>query len=320
MMSGKRVIVTGATGFIGSNLVRRLLTEGALVHVFVRSSSDHTRIKDVAGSVTLHEVDLTDLEAVKRTLDLIQPEGVFHLAALNQRYGFVPTSRDLLEGNTLVTMNLMDAMNSFGYTFFVNTGTFSEVGPKENALKESDVCEPTEMYSISKLTTTLYAQALGRNQKKPIVTVRIFTPYGQFMQKGKIVTQLIEGALLQKEIKLSHESVTRDFIHIDDLVDLYICVAENAHTYHGEIFNGGTGIATGLGELVKMVENYTGKKIPVVWSNQLATYDHSVWQADTTKVREKIGWTPKVSLEDGIKKSVDWFLEHQDYWNEQQRI
>ncbi len=316
MMQGKKVVVTGATGFIGSNLTRRLLSLGASVHIFVRNTSDCTRIKDVLHLLTVHEVDLTDHTAVQGALLSIKPDGVFHLAALNQQYGVIPTHKDLFEKNTLASIHLMDAMHDFEYSFFVNTGTFAEVGAKNHPIREEDVCEPTEIYSISKLGATSYAHALGRNKKKPIVTVRIFTPYGQYMQKGKIVTQLIEGAFLQKEIRLSHESVTRDFIYIDDLVDLYLNLAENAHKHHGEIFNGGTGISTDLGTLVTMVEDYTKKKIPVLWSGELATYDRSVWQADMTKVQETVGWTPKVSLKEGIQKSVDWFSANQDYWNE----
>ena len=316
MMNGKHVIVTGGAGFVGSNLVRKLLDLDAIVHVFLKSTSDRSRLADVLHLLVVHEVDLTNSQQVEEAVRDIKPEGVFHLAALNPRYGMVPATRDFFETNTLTTINLMDALNHFEYRFFIHTGTFAEVGPQDTPIREDAMCAPTESYSISKLAGTLYGQMLGKMKGKPIVTIRVFTPYGPYMQKGKIVTQLIEGALAQKQIKLSHKDVTRDFIYIDDLTDLYVRLSQVAELHPGEIFNGGTGVGTELGKLVAVVECEANAKIPVVWSNELASYDHAKWQADTTKVHKKIGWSPSVSLEEGIKKSVDWFLANQNYWKE----
>jgi nucleoside-diphosphate-sugar epimerase len=227
-------------------------------------------MNDVLAQVTVHDVDLTNTVSVQAVLRTIQPDGVFHLAALNSMYGVVPTTEDVFRINSLATINLIDIMDEFDYGFFVNTGTGIETGPQEGSVKEDVVCAPTEAYSISKLTATLYAQMKGKTKEKPIVTIRVFTPYGPFMQKGKIVTQLIEGALEQKEITLSDTKVTRDFIYIDDLIDLYIRAAEQAGENHGEIFNGGTGVATDLGTLVQVVEAVSEKHIPIVWSNRIA--------------------------------------------------
>lgn len=313
MLKGKNIVVTGGTGFIGSHLIKRLINEGAVVHVLVRVTSNSERLTEVSESISTYIVDLTNREEVFATMQTLKPDGIFHLAAVNQSYGVVPSADDLVEGNTLATVNLIDAVDQIPYSFFVHTGSFGEVGSKDEPIREDHICEPTELYSISKLSGTLYGQALAKRKNKPIVAIRVFTPYGPFMQKGKIVTQLIEGALAKKEIKLSSKTVTRDFIYIDDLIDLLICASEHAGDFSGEIFNGGAGIATELGSLVTMIETCANSHIPALWSNDLASYDHAKWQADMTKVREKLHWKPQVSLEQGIQKSVDWFTTHKDY-------
>lgn len=316
MLQGKKIVVTGGSGFIGSHLVKRLVTEGAQVHVFLRATSTLARIQTVIDAITMHHVDLVDREAVHILIKSIQPDGIFHLAATNQSYSFVPTPSDLVAGNVLATVNLLDALQELPYDFFVQAGSFGEVGTKNEPIREDHICEPTEFYSISKLSATLYGQAVGKIKTKPVVTIRVFTPYGPFMQSGKIVTQLIEGALTGKEVTLSAPSVTRDFIYIDDLIDLFILVSGRAKDFPGEIFNGGTGVATELGVLVSEVEGCTNGRIPAIWSDNLASYDHTIWQADMSKVATKLQWSPRIRLDEGVRKSVKWFKNNQDYWRQ----
>ncbi len=317
-LKDKKILVTGGAGFIGANLVRRLIEEGADVHLFLRPSSKRNRLEDIIKLVTVHEVDLSDEEKVRALMLEIKPNGVFHLAAVNQFFGYVPTVDELTATNIVATTKLMDAVDTVDYDFFVNTGTFTEVGAKEAPLREDDVCEPTEFYSISRIPGTLYGQALAKTKGKPIVTIRVFTPYGPFGDTTKIVHKVITHALSGAQVTLSRPTVTRDFIYIDDLVDLYITVASHAREQKGHIFNGGSGVATSLGELSALVLKCTDSQSEVEWASADGpAYDNARWQADTSKVEKLLLWKPAHTLPEGLQKTAEWFRAHQDYWTKQ---
>jgi len=308
--SGKRILVTGGAGFIGSHLTKRLIREGADTHLFIREHTDTEMLKALLPSATLHTIDLDDHKEVKRALGVVSPQGIFHLAAVNQSYAAHPTMEQLFRGNAQNAINLMEAASLIPLEFFVNTTTFVEVGPKAWPVREDDPLEPMELYGISRVPGTLYAQALGKYQSKPFVTVRVFTPYGPSVQKGKLVYEVIVKALSGSDIRLSRANVTRDFVYIDDLVDLFVRAASNAGTHPGHTFNGGSGTATTLEKLVESVLKYTGSKSVVSWSGEDVSYDRALWQADISKSAELLSWKPAYSLDEGIVKTVEWFRTH----------
>ncbi|MEK9176740.1 MAG: NAD(P)-dependent oxidoreductase [Patescibacteria group bacterium] len=307
--SGKRILVTGGAGFIGTHLTKRLVREEADVHLFVRENTDVAGFKTLFPNVTLHTVDLDDHEAVQETLKTLSPQGIFHLAAVNQSYAVRPTLKQLFRGNAENSLNLMEATSHLPIEFFVNTTTFVEAGPKTDPIREDDSLEPMEYYGISRIPGTLYVHALGKYQAKPFVTVRVFTPYGPFIQKGKLVYEIITHALSGSAIRLSRADVTRDLIFIDDLVDLFVRAAANAGAYPGHTFNGGSGVATPLGKLVEVVLQYTGSTSPVSWTGDDVLYDRAHWRADISKSTSLLSWKPTHSLHEGIAKTVGWFRE-----------
>ncbi len=298
---GKKFLITGSAGFVGSHLARRLIAEGADLHLILREGSSLERIKDIEGQFTKHFCDLTDIEMVKNILSYVRPNGIFHLAAQSQHWGFTPKTNDLVRSNILATIELMEAASSLDLDFFVNTGSFAEVGA-------------SDLYSISRIPGTLFGQALGQ-KGKPFVTVRVFTPYGPYIQEGKIIYNMITKALRDEHLELSSPKVNRDFIYIDDLVEIYLRAGERAKDIKGEIIDAGTGVSTTLEELAQSVLKYSDSKSGVMWKGGEASYDSGLWQADVAKVKIKLQFEPKISLEEGIRKTVEWFRENRDYWN-----
>src|SRR3989304_6348584 len=143
MVSNSRsVLVTGATGFVGSHLVRRLLKDGYDTHILLRKGSNPWRIADVLPKLKTHNVDLTDKEGAARLMAEIRPDIIFHLATAGVYGGKSLPDRDLVAINLGGCINLVEAASGLDYSLLVNTGSSSEYGPKNEAMKEGDACQP----------------------------------------------------------------------------------------------------------------------------------------------------------------------------------
>ncbi|OGH59398.1 MAG: hypothetical protein A2725_01050 [Candidatus Magasanikbacteria bacterium RIFCSPHIGHO2_01_FULL_33_34] len=305
--SNKKILVTGGAGFIGSHLVERLVSEGYDVNILIKETTDTWRIEHILDKVNLHYVSLLDKNSLESFVNKLKPYGVFHLAASNIASGVTAGDEDVLNTNILGFKNLVDSLKDIDYNFFVNTGSFMEYGPKQYPVKESDLCEPTELYSISKLSATLYGQAVAKTSNKPIITFRLFTPYGPKIQKGRLVYEVVKRALDGRDIEITNKDVSRDFIYVGDLVDLYMSAIDSAKNNKGGIFNAGSGKAVQLGELVKIVMNLTGSKSNINWGERpLLDYDSKLWQADMENTFKNFNWKPKYSLEAGLKEVINY--------------
>lgn len=305
--NNRSILVTGAAGFIGSHLVRYLLNKGKRISILVKPSTDLWRLKGIIKEVWCVFADLTDFDNLKKQIKEVSPSGVFHLAASNIASGVISSNEDVIRINILGTVNLIQALEDVEYEFFINTGTFLEYGTKDGAVNESDPCSPPELYSITKLAASLYCQSIARSAGKPIVTLRVFTPYGPMLQIGRLVYELINRALKNEDIQLTNPNVTRDFIYVEDLVGLYLEAAERAAVYRGNIFNAGTGRAVSLGYLSDYVLKLLNSKSTIKWGAfRNVSYDADIWQADMTKTYSRFIWRPTYSFEEGIKRTVEW--------------
>lgn len=310
-INAKKILITGANGFIGSHLTRRLMNGGNEVHILLREKSDTRKLVDILPRLNIHHGDITDSAFLKKLVSDIRPEGIFHLAASTIMSGVRTSNDELIRINMTGTANLIDGLDNVNYDYFINTGSFFEYGFKDEPMKELDICEPTELYSITKLAQTLYAQAAAKMKNKPIVSFRIFTPYGPGVQEGRLVYNVVYNALLNKDINLTKPSTVRDFIFVDDIVELYLEAAGKAQYLKGEIFNAGSGVKTSLELFVEKVMKITDSKSKVNWGAYSPVYyDSDMWQADMAKTFSKFIWRPHYDIDSGIKKTVDWFKEY----------
>lgn len=307
-MKYKRIFVTGGTGFVGSNLVRKSLKEGAEVFMLARENSDFSNLTDILSDIHLCYGSLADVSVLESILRKINPQVIFHLAASNIKSGITAPLEEVIETNFTGTANLINASLGIDYAAFVNTGSFLEYGLKLDRVKESDVANPPEIYSITKLAGTLYAQAIGKSKQKPIVTFRPFTPYGPYIQKGRLIHEVIARALRKEIINLSNPKVTKDFIFVEDVCDLYIEAAEKATEKSGEIFNLGSGRAVRFDELARTLEAMLGAPLNISWGAfKEVAYDSGIWEADMAKTFANFNWRPRHSLKEGLAKTIAHF-------------
>lgn len=301
-------LVTGATGFIGSHLVRRLINEGYKVNIFVRKSSDTWRINDVLSKLKVHLVDLRDPKKVKEALLNIKPEYIFHLAISGVYSGSGIEDRDLFETNLVGTVTLIEAANNINYKALIHTGSTGEYGQKSEIMKETDVCEPANAYGIGKYAATQYASLVAKEKSKPIIILRPFTPFGPRENLGRLINYAITKALKNEELQLSNPGSVRDFIYIEDLINAYLVSISHASQYRGEVFNIGSGQEYTIKYVVEKIKELAGSSSVITWNTQVSRPGESAkWQADISKAKRILGWQPTHNLEEGLIKTIQWF-------------
>lgn len=309
-MGGKKVLITGATGFVGSSLLRRCLQENAEVHILTTEASDKWRINDVINRVHGHCVDLLDCGQLTKIVSDINPKIIFHLAAYGV-YAFQKDVNKVMETNFLGTINLVNACKNIEFELFVNTGSSFEYGIKSVPLNENDMLEPINEYGISKAASTLYCQGISKIENKSMATLRLFTPYGYYEKLPRLIPSVIISCLKSKNPKVSSPESVRDFVFIDDVVDAYIKLVDNSHKAKGEIFNIGYGKQSSIGDAVDIIIGLIGGNVVPEWGSiQDNRIESRMWQADISKAEILLNWKPKYNLDQGLRNTIEWFKEN----------
>jgi len=303
-------LVTGATGFVGSHLVRRLVRDGHAVHALCRPGSDPWRIRDVLGDVHVHTPSLLDGEEIGHVVKAARPDYIFHLAAAPVIAGAPAGDSDVVALNFLGTVNVIDACDGVDYLGLVTTGDALEYGPSAEPMSESDVCRPDTLHGITKLRATFHAQAAARARGRPIVILRPFSIYGPDDHPRRLVPQVIAGALGGTTVALSHPNIARDWVYVEDLVDLYL-EASRKPEMAGGVFNAGSGRQVTIGEIVDTVFRLTGLAVEARWGAfPAAAHDTDHWVADMRCTLQAFAWRPRTSLEQGLRKTIAAMVRH----------
>ncbi|TMD14555.1 MAG: NAD-dependent epimerase/dehydratase family protein [Chloroflexi bacterium] len=310
-MSPKRILLTGAAGFVGAVLGRRLLEAGHEVHVILRGGSASWRLADVVHDLRIHHADLTDEARVQALVGTIRPEVIYHLAT-HGAYPFQTNADGIIQTNILGTWNLLKASARVDYEVFVNTGSSSEYGFKEYAMRETDLLEPNSYYAVAKGAQTLLCQHVAKAEQRPITTFRLFSVYGPFEEPSRLIPTLVRLCLEGRNLTLVDPETARDFVYIDDVVDAYLRIDKLAGLC-GEVMNVGTGVQRTLAQVVDAVLRETGAQVQCDWGAMPARiWDSKTWVADCTKSRRLLGWHSTTSFGDGIARTVDWMRQRRD--------
>jgi nucleoside-diphosphate-sugar epimerase len=307
MTVAEPILVTGASGFVGSHLARRLAGTGADVHVFLRSSSDTRRLGDISGRLERHAVDLTDPASIRAAVDRVRPRTVFHCASWGGHPG--QTDEATIFGTNLAgTFRLLAACAEAGFDRFVHTGSSSEYGMKTTPMSEGDEPAPGDAYGASKAGATLWCRAISASRKLPTVTLRLFSPYGPWDDPIRLVPSVSRAFLDGRSPRLASPSGARDFVYIDDVVDACL-LAASVPSAAGEIINVGSGRQATAGEVVDILSRLIPGSPAPSWGAISPRPGPSVWVAGIGKARRILGWEPKVPLEEGLRRTVEWMRD-----------
>jgi dolichol-phosphate mannosyltransferase len=298
-----RVLVTGAAGFVGAVLVRKLREEGHAVEAVVRPGGDRWRLEGV--DVPLHAADLSDGASVEALVDRIRPEWIFHLAA----HGAYPSQKDvrtMVRTNVIGTLNLVESCLRAGFEAFVNTGSSSEYGFTDHAPSEDEEPRPNSDYAATKLTTTLYGSAVAERHQVRLSTLRLYSVYGPFEEPTRLLPVLAVQGMEGKLPALVSPDVSRDFVHVDDVVEAYLSAAKGP----AGVYNVGTGKQTTIRDAVEMARRVLSISAEPDWGTMPdRSWDSRVWVADARKIQRELGWRPKVELEEGFTRLARWIRE-----------
>jgi nucleoside-diphosphate-sugar epimerase len=298
----RRVLITGASGFIGAALTRDLAAAGNDVHVLVRTPTAAWRLVGVPGLV-VHAADLRDAAGVRAAVRESRPEVVFHAAA----HGTMPGQKEraaILGSNLIGTANLLDALDDHPYDRLVNLGSSSEYGHLDRPMAEDDPTRPRTAYGVAKAAATLLCQAEAY-KGRPVCTVRIFSAYGPWEDPTRIASSAISACLAGVPPRVTAGAQPRDFVFVDDVVTLLKTAATHPAAV-GEILHAGTGRRQTVRDIVEAAVRVCGGP-PAQYGSVSARADEpTTWVANIERTRRLTGWTPAVTLDEGVGRLRDW--------------
>lgn len=302
----KRVIVTGATGFVGANLARRLLREGHETHLLVRPSYNGWRLADVRQDMRWHEGDFGDASALDKVVGAIRPDWIFHLAA-HGAYSWQNDLAQIVQTNFIETINLVEACMKVGCAAFVNTGSSSEYGFKNHAPSENEWLEPNSYYAVTKASATLFCRYTAQSRGAHLPTLRLYSVYGPYEDPGRLMPTLIRRGLKGEWPPLVNPDTARDYIYVDDVCDAYLLAASQPGADAGAVYNVGSGTQTSLREVVTVAQRVLGIAAEPQWGTMPGrVWDTAVWVADNRKITQELGWTPRYTLKEGFTRMAQW--------------
>ena len=321
----RQVLVTGAGGFIASHLVERLVSEGARVRAFTRynSRNDVGMLKlispDVFSQLEIIRGDLRDVEAVRSAARDV--DTIFHLGALIAiPYSYV-NPREVIDVNIMGTMNVLMAARDHKVRRVIHTSTSEVYGTAQYIpIDESHPLQGQSPYSASKIGADKIAESFYRSFEVPVVTLRPFNTYGPRQSTRAVIPTIIAQALTRDEVKLGSLDPSRDFTFVTDTADGFMRVAA-AENVLGQEINLGNDNTIRIGDLVDKIFAIIGKTPKVVIDSERVRPGKSevmkLW-ASNKKARELIGWEPRISLDDGLRATIEWISTHIDLYRPDQ--
>ena len=310
----ERVFLTGVTGFIGSELVRKLSNEYE-VYGLVRTTSNKNSLdplKDFLNKIEIRYGNLTDFAAVKKIVKDISPHYIIHVgAATAVRHSF-DNPLEFQETNHLATVNLVHAaLDVPELKKFIFASTMETYGEQEQKkpFKEELKLNPISPYAVSKVASDYYIRMAGKAYGLPYIISRACNSYGRKENAGFIVEYLVTQMLKNEPVYLGSPNAVRDLMFVDDHVDAYIKSLKS--DVKNEVFNFATSSATTMKELALKIKELTGYKKEINFSfppgYPTRPIVDSYLSLDASKAKDLLKWEPKTSLEEGLKLTIDYW-------------
>lgn len=324
----QKVLVTGAAGFIGSHLVQSLLEAGACVRVMTHYRGDPT----LANLELLSSEELSQIEVLRGNIEdpffvrraVSGCEIVLHLAALIAiPYSYIAPA-SYVDTNITGTLNVLEACRQENTPRLVHTSTSECYGTaRYTPIDEGHPLQAQSPYSASKMAADKLAESYYCSFGLPVVTIRPFNTYGP-RQSGRaviptIISQLLAGV---RQLKLGSLKPVRDFTYVADTVAGLMAGAK-ATGVEGQLVNLGFGQGITIGELALKIMELVGRTVPIITEEERLRPDRSEVMAlisNNTLAREQLGWQPKISLEDGLSRVIEFIRTHPERYRPERYV
>lgn len=317
--TGKNVFITGAGGFIGSHLAEHLVREGANVRAMVHYNAlgkrgwlDHS---ELAGDMEILPGDITDRDSVRAGVRGC--DTVFHLAALIAIPYSYQAPRSYVRTNVEGTLNVLQAALEEGARRVLHTSTSEVYGTARFVpITEEHPLQGQSPYSASKIGADKMAEAFAASYELEVVTVRPFNTFGPRQSLRAVIPTIISQCLRGDEVKLGAVHPTRDLNYVQNTVEGF-CAAALTPAAAGEVINFGSGREISVGDLALLIGRLLGKEIRIVCEQERLRPEKSEVErllACNAKAKALLNWEPRVSLEQGLEKTLAWLQRNTEHY------
>ena len=299
----KRAFVTGASGFIGAAVVRQLLERGVQVAVLRRADSSQRRLNQYQNELLSIDCEDGRVRSIADAFKAFSPEIVFHLGWGGVGSAFRNDARQQFD-NLQFAVELAELSVESGVVHWIGAGSQAEYGPKQEQIRESDLPQPTTLYGAAKLSTALMTERIALLGGINHSWLRIFSTYGPDDNPDWMLPALIRALLNGERPALTAGDQLWDYLHVDDASRAFIAVADAGVT---GIFNLGSGVAVPLRKLIETIRDLIDPGLSLGFGEVSYRPDQVMrLHADISALSEMTGWTPVISLHDGLTELVRW--------------
>ena len=308
LQPGSRAFVTGASGFIGATLVRRLLRDGVAVSVAVRPSSDLRRLREITSEIAFRTLDALDDDAAAHVLESVAPDVIFNLATW--RAPAPAACAEQTNAGGLLSLLRYAALRG---ARVIHMGSSLEYGDRSQPCREDDVTNADTVHGASKAAASRLGCDYAARTGCRLVILRLFQVYGPDDRPTRFLPSLIDAALTGRPFALTPPGLRRDWVYVDDVVEASIAAAA-ADLPPGEIVNIASGRESTNEEIVSLVERCAGRPVRIdARPYAPRSWDATRWVADIEKAKRLLQWTPRYLLPLGLERTVEWHRAQQVY-------